>query len=635
MPARFGHAVQAVGVSTVLLYGGMGCKTYDTVSVNNKNESRCIELVVLDDVWEFDVVKAFAGQNPFSKLDTSPRFPGMIGMSASTLPDSDSRILMFGGTSDFHARGLIYQESPRPTNDFFEVRNIEFRSRKASRADLQSIRQLSFNVGLQNSTHVLLFGGFIGNSLSSAVYIYEMAAQQPSLGFSRVNAWSPQAPEARSYAGLVKKDNMLYMFGGFSNGRGISDLWQLDIVSSVWTLLSKQARNNDKYLQTAFNAFSTFSTNPDEVVIVVSGGLQGGYKAGVSFGPKKNPPGTNFSVSSDNYFNVNGADWWGSVVTKSPKECCRFSAAESSTLKEACQFWLERKQKVDDFAEIGPDSGCEPEARAMHTVTFGKFANGRESLLVYGGVEQTGNALADFWHVDLVSRAGIGPASMSSYFDEVPPEVYPVIFVTLSDVAYISAAKQKDAVADMKLILLAYADKLDSSLKALTGSGHYDHESHASKLAELDLLKVYYVHEKAKWAIQGRKFWWQYVCSHLNGDSHFPRCPFPGCPIVESPFPSCPHVPCPDDGFCSCRMWNESISSISRSSISRFKTRVFENAQIESCEFDVNVFDVAFAQTKYNDSASCDRNLVGYKCMRGICMNHNTGSVFLRCFIYY
>jgi hypothetical protein len=583
-------------------------------------------LVVLDDVWEFDVIKAFAGQNPFSKLETSPKFPGMLGMSASTLPDSDSRILMFGGTSDFHARSLIYQESPRLTNDFFEVRSMEFRSRKASRTDLQNMRQLSFTVGLQNSTHVLLFGGFIGNSLSSAVYIYEMAAQQPSLGFNRVNAWSPQVPEARSYAGVVKKGNMLYMFGGFSNGRGKSDLWQLDIVSSVWTRVSNQARNNDVYLQTAFNAFGTFTStaNPDEVIIVVSGGLQGGYKTGVSFGPQKKSPGTNFSVSSATYFNINGAPWWGSVMTKSPKECCRFSAAQSSTLKQPCQFWLERKRSVDDFAEIGSDRGCEPEARAMHTVTWGKFASGRESLLVYGGVEQKGNALADFWHVDLVSRAGNGMSWQSSYFDEVPmPEVYPVMFVTLSDVAYISAAKQKDAVADMKLILLAYADKLDSYLK------YYDN-SDASKLAELDLLKVYYVKEKAKWAIQGRKFWWQYACSHLNGDSHLPLCLFPGCPTMESPFPECAHVPCPDDGFCSCRMWNESISSISR-----FKTKVFINAQIESCEIDASVFDVAFEQTKYNDSASCDRNLVGYKCMRGICMNQNTGSIFLCCFIYY
>jgi hypothetical protein len=237
----------------------MGCKQYDTVIVGNKNESRCIKLVVLDDAWEFDVLKAFAGQNPFSKLETSPRLSGMMGLSPSTLPNSDSRILMFGGTSVFHARALIYQESPRPTNASFEVRSIEFRSRKASRAELQNMRQLSFSVGLHNDTHVLLFGGFIGNSLSSALYAYEMSAQQPSLGFTLVNTWSPLAPEARSYPGLVIQGDTLFMFGGFRDGEGKSDLWKLDIVSSVWRQVSKEARNYDKILKLAFNAFSTMS----------------------------------------------------------------------------------------------------------------------------------------------------------------------------------------------------------------------------------------------------------------------------------------------------------------------------------------------------------------------------------------
>ena len=232
MPARFGHAVQAVGVSTVFLYGGMGCKTYDTVRVNNKNESLCVELVVLGDLWEFDVLKAFAGQNPFSKLETNPRLSGMLGMSTSTLPDIDSRIIIFGGTSVFHVKGLIYQDSPRPIYASFEVRSID-RSSKTTLAELQNVRQLSFNVAVQNSTHVVLFGGFIGNSLSNAVYIYEKAAQQPTVGFTRVNILSLQAPEPRSYAGIVKKDKTLYMFGGFSKGQGKSDLWQLDIMSSL------------------------------------------------------------------------------------------------------------------------------------------------------------------------------------------------------------------------------------------------------------------------------------------------------------------------------------------------------------------------------------------------------------------
>ena len=38
----------------------------------------------------------------------------------------------------------------------------------------------------------------------------------------------------------------------------------------------------------------------------------------------------------------------------------------------------------------------------MHTGTFGKFVSGRDSILVYGGLSDTGQALQDFWYYDLV-----------------------------------------------------------------------------------------------------------------------------------------------------------------------------------------------------------------------------------------
>jgi hypothetical protein len=563
MPARFGHAVQTAGVSTVFLYGGMGCKQYDTVIVGNKNESRCIQLVVLDDAWEFDVFKAFARQNPFSKLETSPKLSGMMGMSPSTLPDSDSRILMFGGTSVFHARALIYQESPRPTNGSFEVRSIEFRSRKASRAELQNMRQLSFNAGLHNDTHVLIFGGFIGNSLSSALYSYDMAAQQPSLGFSLVNTWSPKAPDARSYPGLVIQDDTLYMFGGFRNGEGKSDLWMLDIVSSVWTRLSKEARSYDKVLKLAFNAFSSFNFGPS-LVIVASGGLQRGYKSSVSFSSTAEL-GADFSVSGDTYFQIEGKDSWSLIRTKSPRECCRF-AIDSSTPSDtdsaaACEYWLERKSPVEIFngtfkvkskynatagdplpdrdeqnntlsealralrksggLDLGSDRGCEPEARAMHTVTWGEFANGKASLLIYGGVGQTGNALADFWHVDLQGRNSDSEDLRESqmYDDSDQTELYPVMYLQMTGVADMSKGNTMQGVFDdLREILKEYAVNYDSDLKYYAGDTSAT--SFVSTLAGFDLLRVYNMSavsakDQSTWAIQGRGFW-KYVCNSFQ-----------------------------------------------------------------------------------------------------------------------
>ena len=293
------------------------------------------------------------------------------------------------------------------------------------------------------------------------------------------------------------------------------------------------------------------------MVLFVSGGLQGGYKAGESF-VQKRKGSANFSVSSEGYFNFADSDWWGSVVTNSPMECCRLSLDQSSI--KACANWRSTKMEQYEMVSQGPDPGCTPEARAMHTVTWGKFANpDTASLLVYGGVDATGKALEDLWYVDLAPKG---------------KWIYPVTFVSLLNMADISTADPNDVVTDFKMILLSFAETFDSS-------------------AALDLFNVYYIQDSNMWAIQGRTDYW--------------------CAIAGDP-----------------AYWPDSISM---ASIPKFN--VFANTTIESCNVDGSVFDVGLEQTLYNDSAYCNRSRVGNKCMRGICMDKNTGSVFFLLIIYY
>jgi len=196
----------------------------------------------------------------------------------------------------------------------------------------------------------------------------------------------------------------------------------------------------------------------------------------------------------------------------------------------------------------------------MHTVTWGKFANlDTASLLVYGGVDATGKALAYLWYVDLEPK---GKA------------IYPITFISLRNMADISRADANDVVTDFKMILLAFAETFDSS-------------------AALDLFNVYYIQDSHMWAIQGRTGYW--------------------CAIADDP-----------------AYWPYSIS---RASIPKFN--VFENITNESCNVDGSVFDVGLEQTLYNDSAYCNRSQVGNKCMRGICMDKNTGNVLFLLIIYF
>jgi hypothetical protein len=218
--ARFGHVVEAVGTSNLLIYGGMGCKTYESLEVKGMKQERCTVVEVLDDLWAFDIKKAMAGQHPFSQVETSPRLPGLLGMAAATLQNVDNRILTFGGSSVFHFSTFLRRQTQAVEGSGFQVRELAFRARKAASTHLDMPEQ-SLCADIQNSTHLVMFGGFVGNDLSSCVFIYELAAAQPSLGFNAVPILSLQAPSARGYAGLVKPDdNTLIMFGGFSKSVG-------------------------------------------------------------------------------------------------------------------------------------------------------------------------------------------------------------------------------------------------------------------------------------------------------------------------------------------------------------------------------------------------------------------------------
>jgi len=93
---------------------------------------------------------------------------------------------------------------------------------------------------------------------------------------------------------------------------------------------------------------------------------------------------------------MNPAAGWSRMLPRYAVECCNinYEPNPTNTYYQLCfdsDYW-------------GPES-CKPEARAMHTITFGTFVAGKQSLLVYGGVQEEGKALQDLWYID-VSEAG-------------------------------------------------------------------------------------------------------------------------------------------------------------------------------------------------------------------------------------
>jgi len=309
-PARFGHSVQEVSTTRVLVYGGVGCGKYDNVT------NLCIELKILDDLWEMDTVQGRMRNNPFRELDLSPRLPGLVGMTAVPLGAASHQIYVLGGSSSSFVLDLMLGLPLNPSADNFEFRNLEFRARKALQAKVTSEAAISGHSEVSNATLAILFGGFSRNLLTSAVYFYDLQAASPEIALSRSKALA-SGPVARSFTGVAKPDDSsLMMFGGVNSEVGISDLWMLDLNTQAWSEVHATSSSAGPRAN-SFPAFESFDLDGN-TVLVVSGGIGGGFADGLTFirrlpvdfqHPPDAPNGPR-RISSAVY----GGDGWGMTV---------------------------------------------------------------------------------------------------------------------------------------------------------------------------------------------------------------------------------------------------------------------------------------------------------------------------------
>ena len=601
---RFGHEAISVGMSTVLIYGGMGCKAYSLVTVNKKQESRCTELTVLDDLWEFNVVKGLAGEHAILSIYFSPTPSGRQGMSAGTLPMSDNRILIFGGSSVFHPLTLLSQASTLPVKDAFQqVRDFHFRAGKAATTELD-IPEVSSNVKVQNSSHVILFGGFVGNSLSSAVFIYQIAATTASLGFDAVSILSDRSPSLRGYPGLVKPDDStLVMFGGYSKGSGRSDMWKLNLDSSLWTLAAKQeVTNAAKAYPTAFNAFSYFYVD-GSLVLASVGGLRGGYRQGVSFVNGPSSTNNEYSITEIDSFFIwpsDGTSFTGDaskMINLYPKECC---SANNPSSSEQAQCASANYYGTADQHNLGTKS-CPYEPRAMHTATFGYFVAGQPAVLLYGGVNQNGNSLQDLVYVDMALNA---LTSMAPPADGASTFVFRFDF-SLGGVADVSTwpADRTSMWSDLETI---FAKHVELMMNMYFNAGYCPSTWKDCRVswAALDVSDFAF---------------------HASSNTF-------SCKVVLRQRTGTWAVMAFLPGAAASVHWNqarEQVAGLLTTSIFNSSTLSCPGSSIQVPCFVQNhgaPFDAALAISTYDDTASCDPTRPGAKCMRGMCMGTTEGT---------
>ena len=346
----------------------------------------CVQLQSLSDVWELDIQAALKGGDGLTQILLSPSPPGVIGQVSVTLQDNSQRILVVGGASQSYPYYALMGQTMTPAmdSDVFVVQNILLRLGTNTNGTVDTIGALSSHSVVLSGSTAIIFGGTVRNAPTSATFKYDLDAVTPALGLSNLFA-AASGPEARGYAGLVQKSELiLILFGGVgdkgtqsndceSARPGMWDVWSLDLSSQSWTSVPKVIASAYP-VTTAFNAFTHFTIDT-ATVLLLHDGIQCGFKEGVTF--LQSCPSSELA---------------GSAICANTVVSVIRAVAVAPTDTGLIYATL--------FYRKNTPTSAAPVARCMHSIINGPFISGVSSGLVYGGLSDSGHALSDLWVTD-------------------------------------------------------------------------------------------------------------------------------------------------------------------------------------------------------------------------------------------
>ena len=398
LPARFGHATATVSGSRVLIYGGIGCASMDVQ--NASSSGFCLQGTVLNDLWEFDLLKWSKSGSPLELLNLSPVLDGLAGPSMIVLPGEDHRVLTFGGASILYPLMELMKSKQERTDGRFEYRELEFRASKVTSKSLDTFSSISSGSVASNATHIMLVAGYLGNTRTQAVHTYEVEGSSPELALKSMLIQAT-GPDARSKPGLIKPDGTtLLMYGGIVKGNvggvktqaALGDLWEFDLNTQAWSRVHDTLTNED-FTPRAFGAFGSFESDGETFVFTFGGLLKGFHSVDTFRGAL--PDGL-YQVSDKGMVYMasfrNSKDPWIKESWSEVRAKRNFDGMECS---QAC------RTHEKSCPERDRGVGCKPQARAFQTMDPGHFVAGRQSMIMFGGLDREGMALGDLWYMDV------------------------------------------------------------------------------------------------------------------------------------------------------------------------------------------------------------------------------------------
>ena len=183
------------------------------------------------------------------------------------------------------------------------------------------------------------------------------------------------------------------------------------------------------------------------------------------------------------------SEWGGRIYSATPRQaaCNRGIAAQDAIYVDRCRQYFGIESATSS-----------PEARAMHTGTFGKFVSGRDSILVYGGLSDTGQALQDFWYYDLVTTNLKFGHNFLFRLGTIP------------DPSRWTSAELTAAYSDLKVILAKYIKIATTDPESLQVCRDYEEncdkdcwDDRVEFLITLDIYDLSYIDASAPYCVSG------------------------------------------------------------------------------------------------------------------------------------
>jgi hypothetical protein len=454
---RFGHSVVVMSGARVVLYGGFTCP-----------DEACREYTALNDAWEIDLNLIQSTSEALMTLrELTPSgmaVGGVVAVSAGT----SNLVYVTGGSNTPFAYTLLAGNTSKSVPQALEMREIMvFESKMTSLASTHW-PAISAHSAVANISTAIMFGGFIGNTMTSAVFTVTFSAPTGDDAFAQLKI-SGGLPEARGYSAMdILGSETFLLVGGVKtalNDSGIGskrvalgDLWNYSFVTAKWS----ETQGVGNHTSNAFGASSTFVSN-GLLFMFAHGGVSEAYVPGVSagrrwrdttnnpypYGPGMNQPTAEFKVllpetwvtntklnrwirvkpqgwdvkcmslkplsskEGDDYWRNYSAPypWWISLGGTQPFKVAPCTWA-LPTADASCAQNTDPETK-QCTTQLPPSMICEPTGRFMHSLTVSSFKAGKMAAVLYGGIDMYNQLLADTWLYDLTTFPQVSPLNIS------------------------------------------------------------------------------------------------------------------------------------------------------------------------------------------------------------------------------